>query len=242
MQFFDYFRDRTICGSSISTIDIPPVLEHVTKGSLQPTIETIMNVTETSPSLYLPHKHVDVIIYQTFGGEMKRMPQNWGWLEFEREVTRESERNIMVKKAEGLWGKELGLHQIISALGCGGYVLVTSSNGFYLARSNFEKIGFLSKRWGEAIQKITIIDNLQGLLTKEADDDTLEKYYLMIEKLASSKRRELNQSDYYDFTDSSFITLESDGDGDEENCTEDEDWDLAGDLDAEFMIENLMDE
>jgi hypothetical protein len=244
MQFFDHFSDRTICGTSISMIDIPPLLEHVTKTSVQPTIETIMNGTGTSPSLYLPQKHVDVVIYQTLGGELKRMPQNWGWLAFEREVTRESERNIMVKKAEGLWMEELGLHQILSALGCGGYLLVTSSKGFYLARSNFTKIGFLSKRWGEAVQKITIIDNLEELLTDEADDDTLEKYYLMIEKIASSMRRELNQSEHYDFTDSSFgeMTLESAGDGDEEDCTEEEDWDLEGVLGAEFMIENLMDE
>ena len=203
-----------------------------------------MNGTETSPSLYLPQKHVDVVIYQTLGGELKRMPQNWGWLAFEQEVTRECERNVMVKKAEVLWREELGLHQIISALGCGGYVLLTSSNGFYLARSNFTKIGFLSKRWGEAIQKITIIDSLEELLTEEADDDTIEKYCLMIEKLAASKRRELNQSEYYDFTDSSCdeITLESDGDGDEEYCTEEEDWVLEGVLDEEFIIENLMDE
>jgi len=74
-------------------------------------------------------------------------------------------------------------------------------------RANCTKIGFLSKYWEQAMQKITIIDTLEYLLTETVDEYKLSNYYATLDPFEALKR-------------SKYDNLESAADRDDECFTE----------------------
>ena len=236
IDFFDSFYPYSylpICGTSLATIDISPAsMKHIpletrqhppiganlvstietpiTETRLHYTIETgqpsaISRCSHSYSGQYRDYKHFDVVIYETMEGKYERRPQKWGWLAFDQSV-REDSATVMKRAAQGLWGEEFGKHQLVSVLGCGPYILVNAQSGFYIATWDFNKIGFLSKSWAQAIPKIVLVDNLENLLTETVDDDKLDEYYLALHKALNWK-----SSEDFSFTDTGFGSI---GEGD----------------------------
>jgi len=237
-RFFDNFlsHHHRFISDTLSMIDISPTsfsyISYQERELL--TIETLIHATiETVPKFtietvaehlietvaapkiridpLLAREHINITVYEMINGKFERMPVEWGWLAF-NQVVREDGRNVMKTKADGLWKEEFDQYQILSVLGCGPYVLIHSCNGFYLAWSNFTKIGLLSKHWLQAVPMLTTIETLEERLTTSVDDFKLLEHFDNIETLGMEKC-----SEDYSFTDTSFeYSMESVVDEEEE--------------------------
>ena len=126
-------------------------------------------------------KHIRVY-EQCEGSTFHRLPDEFGWFPFDRSVPGECERAGLLLKAQALWGHLRNL-QILSAPGCGPYVLLTTDTGLYLSRFDFSIVGLLSTTFYEAIEKLNLIDTLEEYLTQRVNEDMLENFYNYIAAL-----------------------------------------------------------